>query len=105
MTPLSINKKAMCWLTGLGDYDESHKAPLFLKASLAGVDNFFQRVRRSLNPLARPLLTASKDRRTWCGYSHYNPASALKLLDIYRVMERWRDARDAAGPGKRAKHA
>jgi len=27
----------MCWLTGLGDYDEDHKAQLFLKASLAGI--------------------------------------------------------------------
>ena len=86
MPNLSEPKKAMCWLTDLGDYDEDHKAQLFLKASLAGIDNFFQRVRRSLNPLERPLLTASKNRRTWYGYSPYNPAMAEKLLDIYRVM-------------------
>ena len=86
MPNMSEPKKAMCWLTDLGDYDEDHTANLFLKASLAGIDNFFQRVRRSINPLERPLLTASKNRRTWYGYSPYNPAMVEKLLDIYRVM-------------------
>lgn len=83
---MSEPAKAMCWLTDLGDYDEEHAARLFLKASLHAIDNFFQRVRRSLNPLERPLLTASKHRRTWYGYSPYNPALAGKLLGIYRVM-------------------
>lgn len=86
MPNMSEPRKAMCWLTDLGDYDEDHTARLFLKASLAGIDNFFQRVRRSINPLERPLLTASKNRRTWYGYSPYNPAMVEKLLDIYRVM-------------------
>ncbi|WP_157275107.1 transposase-like zinc-binding domain-containing protein [Dechloromonas agitata] len=82
--------KAMCWLTDLRrekpDYEEEHQARLFLKASLSAIDNFFQRIRRSINPLERPLLTASKGRRTWYGYNPYNPAMVGKLLDIYRVM-------------------
>lgn len=78
--------KAVCWLTDLGDYDEDHVANLHLKASLHGIDNFFQRIRRSLNPLERPIKTASRDGRTWYGYSPYNPALVEKLLTIYRVM-------------------
>lgn len=83
---MSEPDKAMCWLTDLEDFDDDHAARLFLKASLHGIDNFFQRVRRSLNPLERPHLTASKARRTWYGYSPYNPALVQKLLGIYRVM-------------------
>jgi len=83
---MSEPDKAMCWLTDLEDFDNDHAARLFLKASLHGIDNFFQRVRRSLNPLERPHLTASKARRTWYGYSPYNPALVEKLLGIYRVM-------------------
>lgn len=83
---MSEPSKAMCWLTDLEGYDEDHRARLFLRVSLAGIDNFFQRVRRSLNPLERPIQTASSHRRTWHGYSPYNPAMVGKLLDIYRTM-------------------
>ena len=83
---MSEPSKSMCWLTNFGDYDEDHQARLFLKASLAGIDNFFQRVRRSLNPLERPIATASRGGRTWYGYSPYNPAMMEKFLDIYRTM-------------------
>lgn len=83
---MSEPSKAMCWLTNLPGYDEDHQARLFLKVSLAGIDNFFQRVRRSLNPLERPIQTASSYGRTWHGYSPYNPAMVGKLLDIYRTM-------------------
>lgn len=83
---MSEPSKAMCWLTNLEGYDEDHRARLFLRVSLAGIDNFFQRVRRSLNPLERPIQTASSHRRTWYGYSPYNPAMVGKLLDIYRTM-------------------
>lgn len=87
---MSEPAKAVSWQTDLGPsgegYDEDHLARLFLKASLHAIDNFFQRVRRSVSPLERPLLTASANRRTWYGYSPYNPAMVEKLLDIYRVM-------------------
>lgn len=108
--------KAMCWLTEIPDplrpvgppalslnnqtalmpanqvsatNEADHIARLFLKASLAGIDNFFQRVRRRLNPLERPLHTSSKAGRTWYGYSPYNPAMVEKLLTIYRVMHNY----------------
>lgn len=109
--------KAMCWLTEIPDplrpeglpvvlgetssdlvveggqpeyqSDEDHTAKLFLKASLAGIDNFFQRVRRRLNPLERPISTSSRAGRTWYGYSPYNPVMAEKMLTIYRVMHNY----------------
>ena len=86
MPTMSEPQKALCWLTDMGDYDEDHQAHLFLMASVRGIDNFFQRVRRSLNPLERPIKTASKGGRTWYGYNPYNPAMVEKLLAIYRVM-------------------
>lgn len=92
--------KAACWLTDLGDYDIDHQARLFLKASLNGVDNFFQRVRRSLNPLERPIQTSSKGHRAWHGYSPYNPRMVERLLNIYRVIHNFvevgRDGKTAA---------
>jgi hypothetical protein len=100
---MSEPSKAMSWQTDLKDYDEDHVARLFLKASLAGIDNFFQRVRRSLNPLERPISTASSNRRTWHGYSPYNPAMVGKLLDIYRVMVNFveADTKDDKTPAMR----
>lgn len=86
MPTMSEPQKALCWLTDMEDYDEDHQAHLFLMASVRGVDNFFQRVRRSLNPLERPIKTASNGGRTWYGYNPYNPAMVEKLLSIYRVM-------------------
>ncbi|AOU99193.1 hypothetical protein BI364_15740 [Acidihalobacter yilgarnensis] len=103
---MSEPDKAMCWLTDLRketpDYDPDHLARLFLKASLHSVDNFFQRVRRSVNLLERPIHTASKNRRTWYGYSPYNPVMVGKLLDIYRVMHNFVEAgKDGETPAMR----
>jgi transposase-like protein len=115
---MSEPRKAICWLTEIPDplepvrppvvvgdqatalvpadepaveeiSVEDHRARLFLKASVAGIDNFFQRVRRSLNPLERPYRTSSKSGRTWYGYSPYNPVMVEKLLTIYRVMHNY----------------
>ena len=91
---MSEPMKAICWLTDQGDYDEDPVAPLYLKASLHGIDNFFQRIRRSLNPLGRPIKTASRDGRTWYGYSPYNPALVEKLLSIYRGDAQHRGERE-----------
>lgn len=60
-------------------------ANLFLGASLGGIDRFFMQVRRKLSLMERPIGTSSNMRRTWYGYSPYNPRIIQKLLDIYRV--------------------
>lgn len=43
-------------------------------------------VRRRLSILERPIATASSARRTWHGYSAYNPEVIVKLLGIFRVF-------------------
>jgi hypothetical protein len=42
-------EKAVACLTDAGDYDAGHKAWLWNKASLHGVDSFFNQVRRRLS--------------------------------------------------------
>jgi transposase-like protein len=78
--------KAACWLTNRGTYDLDHQANLYLRATLSGIDGFFQRLRRSVNPLERPLRTSSTSYRTWYGYAPYNPRMVERFIDIYRVM-------------------
>ena len=79
-------EKAICYLTGYGDYDEDHLAWLYNKASLRAIDVFFMLVRRRLSLLEPPLATMSNARRLWHGYSAYNPRSIAKVLDIFRVF-------------------
>lgn len=78
-------QKAVCYLTDFGDYDEDHKARLFLKATLHPIDRFFMSIRRRLNMLERPIGTSSKAGRTWYGYSAYQPANIEKLLVVFRA--------------------
>lgn len=82
---MSEPEKSICYLTNYDDYDDEHQAWLYNKASLHGIDCFFMQVRRRLSLLERPFATASAARRTWRGYSAYNPESIIKLLDIFRV--------------------
>jgi len=82
---MSEPRKAVCYLTDYGDYDEDHRAWLYNKASLHAIDCFFMQVRRRLSILERPIGSASAFQRTWYGYSPYNPESVLRLLTIFRV--------------------
>ena len=78
-------EKKVAWLTNLNDYTEEHLAALYLKGSLHAVDRFFMRARRMLSLAERPFATASAARRTWHGYSPYNPAHLQRILEIFRV--------------------
>jgi hypothetical protein len=82
---MSEPEKAICYLTDHHDYDENHKAWLYNKASMHGIDCFFMQVRRRLSLLERPISTASSTGRVWYGYSPYNPVVIVKLLDIFRI--------------------
>jgi len=82
---MSEPEKAICYLTDYGDYDEDHRAWLYNKASMHGIDRFFMQVRRRLSLLERPIASASSARRMWHGYSPYNPTIIAKMLDIFRV--------------------
>ncbi|MEH6444870.1 MAG: hypothetical protein V7784_13325 [Oceanospirillaceae bacterium] len=53
-------------------------------ASLSGVDNWFQILRRRLNMLERPVTSATNGRR-WNAYAGYNPTWMTKLIEIMRI--------------------
>lgn len=90
---MAESNKAMCWLTEHDDYDLTHKAWLYNKASLHGVDSFFQKVRRRIAMLERPIHSASSGGRTYNGYGAYNPQMIVKLLEIFRVVHNFIDTK------------
>ena len=77
--------RQICMLTDFGDYSLDRRAALFHKATLFGIDSFFRQVRENVQMLARPIPTASANRRLWYEYQAYNPQMVQILLDIYRV--------------------
>lgn len=83
---MSEPDKAACYLTDFQDYAPDHLARLYARVSLHAIDRFFMQVRRRLSILERPIQTASAQRRTWYGYSPYNPEVVEKLLVIFRVF-------------------
>jgi transposase-like protein len=83
---MSEPAKKICWLTDLNDYDEDHAARLYLKASLHPVDRFFMQVRRKLSMAERPISSATNTGRVWNGYSAYQPANLVRILEIFRVF-------------------
>lgn len=91
--------KAMCWLTehNEGDMDLTHKAWLYNKASLHGVDSFFQKVRRRMSMFERPIHSSSSAGRTYNGYGCYNPSHAVKMLEIFRVVHNYIDKKKEDG--------
>lgn len=82
-------EKALCHLTDFGDYDPDHAAALYNKASLHGVDSFFNRVRRRVAMLERGIKSQSNAGRVWYGYAPYNPVQVQKLLDIFRTVHNY----------------
>lgn len=86
LATMSEPEKAMCHLTDLGGYDENHLAWLYNKASLHGVDAYFNQVRRRLSLLERGIHTSSNAGRVWNGYAPYNPSMVQKMLDVLRVV-------------------
>jgi DNA polymerase III epsilon subunit len=55
-----------------------------VNASLHGVDNWFQILRRHINFLERPVTSATNSKR-WNAYAGYNPEWMAKLIEIKRV--------------------
>jgi len=78
-----------------------HLANILLHASLAGVNRFFNVVRRRISPLERPTSSASTMHREYLQYGPYSTTNVMKLLEILRVYynyvflikENWRDQR------------
>lgn len=86
---MSEPEKAVCHLTDFGDMDPDHLAWLYNKASLHGVDSYFNRVRRRLSLLERGIGSQGNAGRIWNGYAPYNPEQIQKLLDIFRVCHNY----------------
>ena len=90
-------EKKMCWLTEHDEYDLDHIAWLYNKASLHGVDSFFQKIRRRIAMLERPIHSSANRQRTWNGYAPYNPNMVIKMLDIFRVVHNYVDVKKETG--------
>ena len=78
-------KMAICHLTDQAQYDVDHLAGLYLKASMSGIEVFFQMVRSRLSALSRGVATAGSARRICHRNSPYNPKMIEKLLIILRT--------------------
>ena len=79
-------EKAMCWLTPNADLDDNRKADMFLRSGLARIDNMFQKTRRLINALERPIGTSSTHNKVWHGYAPYNPTMLTKYLTVFRAV-------------------
>ena len=82
-------EKAMCHLTDFGDLEPDHAAWLYNRASLHGVDSYFNRVRRRQSLLERGVSSQANAGRVWSGYAPYSPHQVQKLLDILRVVQNY----------------
>jgi transposase-like protein len=94
---MSEAEKSMCWLTTHYEFDDDHTARLYNKASLHSVDVFFQKVRRRIYLLERPVSSSGNAGRTWNGYAAYNPSMVVKFLEIFRVVHNYVDTRKTKG--------
>jgi hypothetical protein len=94
---MAESNKAVCWLTEHDEFDLNHKAWLYNKASLHAVDSFFEKVRRRISMMERPIHSSANRNRVWNGYSAYNPAMIVKLLDIFRVVHNYIDVKKKVG--------
>ena len=81
--------KSLTWLTEHNEFDITHKAWLYNKGSLHGVDSFFMQIRRRVMMLERAMHSSSNAGRTWNGYGAYNPAMVVKLLEIFRIFHNY----------------
>ncbi|WP_448547682.1 hypothetical protein [Thalassotalea fusca] len=85
MPSLNEVDKRIAAVTNIQRYDLDHQANLYRKASLHAIDRFFNQIRASLSPFARPARTGSGIKGTWYGYQPYNPELYTKLGEIFRV--------------------
>lgn len=100
---MSEPDKAICWLTERTGMTPDHVAALYDKASLHGVDSFFNQLRRRSSMLERPIVTASNAGRVWSAYSAYNPSQTMRMLEIVRVCHNfvWPSDLDKKTPAMR----
>ncbi|TWX55200.1 exonuclease domain-containing protein [Colwellia hornerae] len=71
-------------LSNIKNKDIKQITNLLESASLHGVDNWFQIIRRHLNMLERPVTSGTNSKR-WNAYAGYNPEWMAKLIEIKRI--------------------
>lgn len=79
-------EKMVAALTDISRLEYEHQARLYKNASLHGIDRFFMQARRRVNIFERPFSTGANARRTWYGYSVYNPANFIKMAELFRLF-------------------
>ena len=96
-------EKAVSWMTPDETLGERQKADLFLRAGIARVDNVFQRTRRLINALERPIGTSSGYNTVWHGYAPYNPEMVQIYLTVFRAVHNfvWASELDGMTPAMR----
>jgi len=76
----------------------NHSESAINNASLYGVDNYFQMIRRRINMMERPIPTSSQSKdknkenqknQVWNGYGSYNPKYVSMLIEIFRVYNNY----------------
>ena len=82
-------EKRYRYATDYGDYDDEHTANLLMKATLWPVDTIFNRIRRRIAALERPIRSVRRANGLWDIYAPYDPAMVEKLLTIYRVWHNY----------------
>ena len=79
-------EKIIAALTDISELSEEHQARLYMKGSLHGIDRFFMQARRRVNAFERPFNSGTNAKRTWYGYSPYNPGMYIKLAELFRLF-------------------
>ena len=89
--------KRPCWLTEHDTFDADHVAWLYNKATIRGVDSFFERTRRRVHMFERAIRSSANVGRAWYVYAAYSPAMVGKFWDIFRVVNNYIDVRKVDG--------
>lgn len=76
-------------LTDHPTMDPRRRARLMRLSTLRSVDSYFHKVRSNLRFAARPGHTPSSNHRAWDRHYLYNPATMVKLVEIYRFAHNW----------------
>jgi transposase-like protein len=79
-------EKMVAVLTDIGNLSLEHQARLYMKGTLHGIDRFFMQARRRVNIFERPFNSGTNARRTWYGYSPYDPSMYIKQAELFRLF-------------------
>jgi hypothetical protein len=94
---------ALSWLTERPAMNRDHAAALYALGSLHGVDSLFNRMRRRVAMLERPIRTPRSGGRVWSAYASYDPSQTARMVEIVRVCHNfvWKSDKDGKTPAMR----